>query len=117
MNIPHTAADVLDNHVTLEYESIDRMYLNLYVPQLQSVGGVVGYLHKHHGQRFASTVALAPKRKAFSKWVKHFAKQEGIDIVRFRKGQRKDEVIQEYLSRFQGAGRALYRRRPGEGIG
>ena len=35
MNIPHTAADVLDNHVTLEYESIDRMYLNLYVPQLQ----------------------------------------------------------------------------------
>ena len=34
MNLPHTAADVLDNHVTLEYESIDRMYLNLYVPQL-----------------------------------------------------------------------------------
>ena len=108
MNIPHTAADVLDNHVTLEYESIDRMYLNLYVPQLQSVGGVVGYLHKHHGQRFASTVALAPKSKAFSKWVKHFAKRESIDIVRFRKGQRKDEVTQEYLSRFQGAEGVLY---------
>jgi len=87
---------------------IDRMYLNLCVPQLQSVVGVVGYLHKHHGQRLASTAALAPKSKAFSKWMKHFARREGIDIVRFRKGQRKDEVTREYLSRFQGAEGVLY---------
>jgi hypothetical protein len=35
----------------LEVEAIDRMYLNVYVPHLQSVGAVVGYLRVHRGQR------------------------------------------------------------------
>jgi hypothetical protein len=34
------------------------MYLNVYVPQLQAVGGVVCYLRGHLGQRFASTMTL-----------------------------------------------------------
>jgi hypothetical protein len=38
---------VLRDHVMLETQSIDRMYLNVYVPQLQSVGAVVGCLHAH----------------------------------------------------------------------
>jgi hypothetical protein len=29
MNLPQTVAEVLRSHVTLECESIDRMYLNL----------------------------------------------------------------------------------------
>jgi len=33
-----TAADVLSRHVVFEIESIDRLYLNLYVPELQRVG-------------------------------------------------------------------------------
>jgi hypothetical protein len=33
--------------VRLEVEAIDRMYLNVYVPHLQSVGSVVGYLRVH----------------------------------------------------------------------
>ena len=32
MTVARTAAEVLDVHATLEVESIDRMYLNLYVP-------------------------------------------------------------------------------------
>jgi hypothetical protein len=47
----------LRNHVVLEYEAIDRMYLNVYVPHLQTVGATVGYLRVHHGQQFASTTA------------------------------------------------------------
>jgi hypothetical protein len=31
------------------------MYLNVYVPHLQTVGATVGYLRVHRGQRFAST--------------------------------------------------------------
>jgi len=45
----------LREHVELEVEAIDRMYLNVYVKHLQSVGAVVGYLRVHRGQRFAST--------------------------------------------------------------
>lgn len=36
MALPRTVADVIRNHVTWDLEGIDRMYLNLYVPGLQS---------------------------------------------------------------------------------
>ena len=35
MSLPRTVADVLNEHVTLEVECIDRMYLNVYQPRLQ----------------------------------------------------------------------------------
>src|SRR5439155_5732581 len=40
MSLPRTVAAVLKNHVTLEVESIDRMYLNVYVPLLQTDSAV-----------------------------------------------------------------------------
>jgi hypothetical protein len=49
MTIAQSVADVLRNHVVLEYEAIDRMYLNVYVPTLQTVGGMLGYLRVHRG--------------------------------------------------------------------
>lgn len=36
MSLPHTVADVVDQHVTLELESLDRVYLNVYQPKLQT---------------------------------------------------------------------------------
>jgi hypothetical protein len=56
MTLPRTAADVLARHVVFELESIDRLYLNLYVPELQRVGQVVGFLTRHLGFDIASTV-------------------------------------------------------------
>ncbi|WP_273704740.1 MULTISPECIES: hypothetical protein [Candidatus Accumulibacter] len=41
MKLPQSVGEVLQEHVVLESESIDRMYLNVYVPQLQRIGGVV----------------------------------------------------------------------------
>ncbi len=35
MTLPRSVADVLADHVTLEVESIDRMYLNLYRVRLR----------------------------------------------------------------------------------
>jgi len=108
MSLPYTVADVLRDHVTLECESIDRMYLNLYVPQLQWVGGVVGYLHAHHGQRFASTVAVAPMTAAFVKAIDRFAEQQDVDVLTFKKGQRKDDVTRDYLAEFEQTEGVLY---------
>src|SRR5262249_24787352 len=42
MTIARSVADVLRNHVVLEYEAIDRRYLNVYVPHLQTVGATAG---------------------------------------------------------------------------
>jgi len=47
MKLPHSVSEVLRDHVVLESECIDRMYLNVYVPQLQHIGGVVWYLRGH----------------------------------------------------------------------
>ena len=49
MSVPRTAATVLRDHVTLELEGIDRMYLNVYVPQLQRELGVVSFFRFHRG--------------------------------------------------------------------
>ena len=65
MTLPRTAADVLARHVVFELESIDRLYLNLYVPELQRVGQVVGFLTRHLGFDIASTALVAPRSEAF----------------------------------------------------
>ena len=39
MSVARSVAEVLERHVTLEVECIDRMYLNAYVPILQTEGG------------------------------------------------------------------------------
>src|SRR5262245_35235212 len=47
MSLPRSVADVLREHVTLEVECIDRMYLNAYVPGLQYESGVAAFFLKH----------------------------------------------------------------------
>jgi hypothetical protein len=102
MTIARTAAEVLQGHVTLEVESIDRMYLNLYVPQLQRDLGVVGFFKHHRGLPFASGAVMAPITNAFVAAIKAFVDERRLDLVRFEAGQRKDDVAQEYLARFDG---------------
>jgi hypothetical protein len=46
--------------VTLEIDSIDRLYLNLYVPILQRPEGKAPFWIHHRGHRFASTALMAP---------------------------------------------------------
>jgi len=108
MSIARSVADVLRDHVVLELEAIDRMYLNVYVPHLQTVGAVVGYLHVHHGQRFASTSAVVPMTEAFLRKIEQFVDDEGVDLVAFEKNQRKDNVTQKYLRSFHKTEGVLY---------
>ena len=108
MKVPQSVCEVLREHVVLEYESIDRMYLNVFVPQLQRIGGVVGYLRGHLGQRFASTAAVAPKTEAFVRSIERFVAEAGVDMVSFERHQRKDDVTQEYLREFDAYEGVLY---------
>src|SRR6266481_8570052 len=108
MTVARSAADVVTDHVVLELEAIDRMYLNVYVPHLQTAGAVVGYLRVQHGQRFASTTAVAPMTEAFVRNIEQFVSDEGVDLVAFAKGQRKDDVTQKYLRRFRKSEGVLY---------
>jgi hypothetical protein len=97
-----SVAEILENHVTFELEAIDRMYLNAYVPSLQSGGGVVYFLKTQLGVRVPSTVMVAPMSEQFVAAIDRFVKTEEIDLVTFAKGQRKDDLAQQYLADFKG---------------
>jgi hypothetical protein len=59
MTLPRTVSDVVAEHTVFEVECIDRMYLNVYVPQLQYAAGIVGYVYQQLGLPIASTAPLA----------------------------------------------------------
>ena len=103
MTLPRSVAEVLSEHVLFEVECIDRMYLN--VPQLQYAAGLVGYVHRQLGLPIASAAPLAKITDRFTAAVRRFAADERIPWVDFARGQRKDDVMHEYLARFQAAGR------------
>src|ERR1700674_3037389 len=77
MTLPRSVADVLADHVTLEVECIDRMYLNVYVPKLQFTDGVVCFLRRHRGNRFASSALMEPISRAFVAGIHSFATNQG----------------------------------------
>ena len=105
MTLPRTVGEVLADHVTFEVECIDRMYLNVYVPQLQYATGLVRYIRRHLGRPVASTVVLAPVSEAFTRAVRAFAAERQVPWVDFARGQRKDDVAHEHLAAFEAAGR------------
>src|SRR5713226_336004 len=98
MTLPRSAADVLADHVLFEIEAIDRMYLNLYQPRLQHGAGIASFFVGHRGNRFASSALMAPMTAAFTADIGHFIAARGLDLVRFSKGQRKDDVTRERLA-------------------
>jgi hypothetical protein len=100
MTLPRTVADVLTDHVVFEVECIDRMYCNVYVPQLQHTGGLLGYIQRQLGLPIASTAPLGKVTDAFSAAMRRFARDQQVPWVDFAKGQRKDDVMHEHLARF-----------------
>ncbi len=95
-----SVAEILHDHVTFELEAIDRMYLNAYVPSLQTGAGFVYFVKTQLG--VPSTVMVAPMSQRFVDAIERFAATEGVDLVTFEKGQRKDDVAQQYLAAFTG---------------
>jgi hypothetical protein len=106
--IRKSVAEILDHHVTFELEAIDRMYLNGYVPSLQSGGGVVYFKKEHLAARVPSTMVVAPMTKRFVDTIERFAETAGVDLVTFDKDQRKDDVAQKYLAAFPGDAGVLF---------
>ena len=88
-----TINDVLDGHVGLDIECLDRIYLNGYVPNLQMGGQVVSFLTAHLGNPIPSPVILEKIGTAFRRAVASFAEANQIPVVRFAKNDRKIEVM------------------------
>jgi hypothetical protein len=102
MTLPRSVADVLKDHVTLEVEGIDRMYLNVYQPRLQTESGVASFFRFHRGETFASSALMAPMSTTFIAAVENFVEREQVPMITFTKGQRKDDVAKQYHAQFHG---------------
>ncbi|HEY5848389.1 MAG TPA: hypothetical protein VIT42_16520 [Microlunatus sp.] len=108
MNLPRSVADVLADHVVFEVECIDRMYCNVYVPGLQYAAGLVSYVHRQLELPIASTAPLAKITDRFTAAVHRYARDQQIPWVDFTKGQRKDDVMHQYLAGFTGTQGVLF---------
>ena len=101
-----TVNDVLDGHVVLDVECLDRIYLNGYVPNLQVGGQVVSFLTQHLGNPIPSPAVLEKIGTAFRRAVASFAEDNRIPVVRFGKNDRKIDVMRPYLARQAATGRS-----------
>src|SRR6266508_4107998 len=103
--------DVLDGHVALEVECVDRLYLNAYVPNLQVGGQVERFCKWHLGQPIASPAVLEKIGNRFRREVKGFAAANGVPILQLRKpdrsrwDDRKLDHVRPYLERAEREGR------------
>jgi hypothetical protein len=103
--------DVLDGHVALEVECVDRLYLNAYVPTLQVPGQVARFLHDHLGFALPSPALFEKIGNRFRGAVRRFAEDRDIPVLRLKKpdrtrwDDRKLDHVRPYLDAAEAEGR------------
>src|SRR5215218_3154602 len=101
-----TVNDLLDGHVALDIECLDRIYLNGYVPNLQVGGQVVSFMTQHLGYPIPSRAILEKIGTRFRRDVTRFAAGNRIPVVRFNNTDRKLEVMRRYITAQARTGRS-----------
>lgn len=91
--------DVLEGHVALDIECLDRVYLNGYVPTLQTGGQVARFMTEHLGRPWPSPAIFEQIGERFRAAVRTFAEANKIPIIHFKKGDRHIDVMRPYLQR------------------
>jgi hypothetical protein len=99
---------IIRDRVTLTVDCIDRLYLNGYVPRLQTSGQIVGFLRDHLGNPIPSPALLRPLHDRFVRDVTAFADAGKIPVVHFERGQRKDDIAAEHRARFTKAAGVVF---------
>src|SRR5213079_3769739 len=94
-----TVNDVLDGHVTLDIECLDRIYLNAYVPILQTSSQVVAFLSGHLGFPFPSPALFNQIGGRFRRAVESYAASNDIPWVKFGKDDDKLATMSPHLAR------------------
>jgi hypothetical protein len=104
-SVPVTVNDVLDGHVQLDLDCLDRLYLHGYLAQLQVGGQVIQFL-RHRGYPVPSPACLQQIGDAFRRRVASFAEANQIPVVTLKAADRNIEVMQPYLDTAAGTGRS-----------
>ena len=85
-------ATLLRDHVTLNIRSIDRVLLQGYVPQLQTVGYVCRFLRWQRDFPIPSSAAFGRIGQQYVRAIHRFAEDHNIPRLKFEKGQDKEKT-------------------------
>ena len=100
-------SEILKEHVTLDIECIDRIYLNGYIPTLQMGGQLVKFIQQR-GYDIPSPAVLRQWTDTYKKAVEQYAQEQGIEMIHFEKGVRKEDVAAKYRAEFEGEEGVLF---------
>jgi len=95
-----SVSTILRDYVRLSIHSFDRLYLNGYVPTLQTPGQLVAFCRDHLGAPLPSPALFGPLRERFIAAVRLLVQQQDIPLVPFQRKQRKDDVAAWHRARF-----------------
>lgn len=99
-----TISSLLADHVTLQVRSVDRLFLQGYVPRLQTQGQVIRFL-LDRGFPIPSPTLLGKMGRAYVEAINRFVADHEIPVVRFVKGDVKEEIAREYFKAAEREGR------------
>ena len=94
-------ADIIRHHVSRSVRGIDRLYLQAYMPKLQTSGGLCYVLHDHLGHPIPSPALFRPMHDRFVNAVDQFVARHNIPKVPFESGQDTDAIVAGSRLRFK----------------
>ena len=97
-------ASLLRDHVTLRVRSVDRLFLQAYVPRLMTSFQVVRFL-LDRGFTIPSPALLAKIGRAYVAAIDRFAADNAIPVLRFAKGDSKEQIARRYFRAAEREGR------------
>jgi hypothetical protein len=99
-----TISSLLADHVSLQVRSVDRLFLQGYVPRLQSEGLVVRFL-LDRGFPIPSPAVLGKISRAYVDQINDFIAKHNIPTVHFTKGDVKEEIARKHFQQAEQDGR------------
>jgi len=99
-----TISSLLADHVNLQVRSVDRLFLQGYVPRLMTEGQVIRFL-LDRGFPIPSPAVLGKIGRGYVDEVNRFIVDNEIPTVKFVKGDVKEQIAREHFKRAESDGR------------
>jgi hypothetical protein len=98
---------IIKDHVTLTVRCLDRIYVQGYMPKLQTSGGLCYFLHDHRGHPIPSPALFRPMHDHFVNAVKRYAHDQAVPLIEFKSGEDKDALVATYRARTTATDRVI----------
>ena len=94
---------IIRDHVTLTVRCLDRIYLQGYMPKLQTSGGLCYFLRDHLGHPIPSPALFRPMHDRFVHAIQAYASEQAVPLIAFEPRQDKDAIVATYRAKFTAA--------------